>query len=186
MHPADHSDTVRQFYREPRLPIARFNHYTNIAEMEEGYSKVAQLMASFDDYAIFRRFKALNYQNLLYLHAELVHLEGELRELAERDASNAERIYHAKDWWSLSQADDGQDKEQWEKFMIIREKLDKYSKFQRQNNWEASDDNYCIYRRCATQKLAPLEIGASKFQSPRLPAVVVPAAIHGRVSFARP
>ena len=81
----------------------------------EGYAKLAQLMGTFDDFAIFRSFKALNYQNLLYLQAEIIHLDEELRELAQRDASHPGREYHAKSWWSLSNGDDMEDQEQWEK-----------------------------------------------------------------------
>ena len=46
----------------------------------EGYSKLASLMGTYSDTLIFRHFGALSAQNLLYLQAELVHLEHELRE----------------------------------------------------------------------------------------------------------
>ena len=96
--------------------------------MMEGYAKLARLMASQDEFAILRSFRNLNMQNLLYLQAELTHLETELKELVERDAAHMDRQFHAKDWWSLSQGDEEEDTEQWTKFLEIRDKLEKYSK----------------------------------------------------------
>jgi hypothetical protein len=93
----------------------------------EGYAKVARLMASQDEFAILRRFRVLNIQNLLYLQADITHLEAELSILANRDARHGDRQFHTKDWWSLSQGGEGEDTEQWEKFLEIRDKLEKYS-----------------------------------------------------------
>jgi hypothetical protein len=93
----------------------------------EGYPKLAHLMAGYGQIAIFRRFKVLNNLDLLYQHAELIHLEQELKELAERDTSHTDRQFHAKHWWSLSQCDEDEDREQWEKMLEIRERLEKYS-----------------------------------------------------------
>jgi hypothetical protein len=39
-----------------------------------GYTKLAIQMGQYSEMAIFRRFGALNAQNLLYLQAELVQL----------------------------------------------------------------------------------------------------------------
>jgi hypothetical protein len=96
--------------------------------MTEGYAKLARLMARQEEFAILRSFRSLNMQNLLYLQAELTHLETELKELAERDVAHIDRQFHAKDWWSLSQGDEEEDTEQWTKFLDIRDKLEKYSK----------------------------------------------------------
>jgi len=96
--------------------------------MTEGYAKLARLMGSQDEFAILRSFRSLNMQNLLYLQAELTHLETELKELVERDAAHLNRQFHVKDWWSLSQGDEEEDTEQWTKFLEIRDKLEKYSK----------------------------------------------------------
>jgi hypothetical protein len=93
----------------------------------EGYAKVAQLMGSQEEFAILRRFRELNMQRLLYMQAEIVHLEAEVHELANRDASHEQRQFHAKDWWSLSQGGEGEDLEQWHKFLEIGEKLNEYS-----------------------------------------------------------
>lgn len=34
---------------------------------EEGHAKVAIMMSQYNEFAIFRKFSKLNYQNLLYL-----------------------------------------------------------------------------------------------------------------------
>jgi hypothetical protein len=92
----------------------------------EGYDKVAQLMGSHPEFAIFRRFRALNMKNMLYLQAEIIHLEAELRRLANEDIKHASRQEYPYDWWSLSQGQEG-DMRQWEKVLEIRAKLEKYS-----------------------------------------------------------
>lgn len=59
--------------------------------------------------------------------AELTHLEQELEGISRRDAKHAERVYYAKDWWSLSHNEAEEDMEQWEKVLEIRDKLEQYS-----------------------------------------------------------
>ncbi|KAI0134161.1 hypothetical protein BJ170DRAFT_690464 [Xylariales sp. AK1849] len=92
----------------------------------EGYARISKLMGGQDEYAIFRRFRDLNTRNLLYLQAELTHLEKELEGIATRDSLHPDRVYFSKDWWSLSQSED-EDSEQWEKVLEIRETLDEYN-----------------------------------------------------------
>jgi hypothetical protein len=48
-----------------------------------GYAQVAALMSKEQDYAVFRKFTALNARNLLYLQAEITHLEQRLHEIDE-------------------------------------------------------------------------------------------------------
>ena len=86
-------------------------------------------MATHNELAIFRRFETLNMQNLLYLQAEITHLETELRKLANDDTRHKDRKDHSKDWWSLSQGEGDGDTEQWETVLELREKLEKYSMF---------------------------------------------------------
>jgi hypothetical protein len=93
----------------------------------EGYAKIAQLMGAHEEFAILRRFRAMNMQNLLYQQAEIIHLENELHDLARRDARHSDRGNHAHDWWSLSQGEGEGETEQWELVLEIREKLEKYS-----------------------------------------------------------
>ncbi|KAI3327644.1 hypothetical protein HD806DRAFT_329294 [Xylariaceae sp. AK1471] len=93
----------------------------------EGYARISQLMGQQDECAIYRRFRKLNAMNLLYLQAELTHLEQQLDTIALRDAANDERRFYSKDWWSLSHNEDEEDIEQWEKVLEIRTKLEQYN-----------------------------------------------------------
>jgi hypothetical protein len=93
----------------------------------EGYARIADMMGQRSCFTIFRAFRALNIQKLLYLQAEILHLEEELQQLVRRDASDPERQFHSKDWWSLSQGDSIEDREQWEKMLELGGLLDKYS-----------------------------------------------------------
>lgn len=118
----------------------------------EGYAKVARLMGSQKEYAILRRFSTLNIQRLLYMQAEIVHLDSELVQLVARDSVSAGRQHYAKDWWSLSQGETDEDLEQWKKFTELSEKLDRYSK----NIWQISQllnelTKFLPTRRCHSQ-----------------------------------
>jgi uncharacterized protein DUF6594 len=93
----------------------------------EGYAKVANLMGTHNEFAMFRRFRGLNMQNLLYLQAEITHLEEELRKIVDEDIKHGGRRYHAYDWWSLSQGDSEGDTDQWDTVLELRAKLEKYS-----------------------------------------------------------
>lgn len=96
----------------------------------EGHAKVAQLIAAYDESAISWSFRFLNMLNLLYLQAEITHLEAELSELVKRDEMRGHQDFHASHWWSLSLGENTSkgDLEQWEKLLQLREKLEKYSK----------------------------------------------------------
>ncbi|KAH7064965.1 hypothetical protein B0J12DRAFT_20065 [Macrophomina phaseolina] len=97
-----------------------------------GYPVLARKMGEMPEVAIFRRFGALNAQNLLYMQAELVCLEKRLHKLQAKDAAAPEpRASYATNWFWLSNSEDqgeGDDDEQWELVKIIREKLKEYSK----------------------------------------------------------
>ncbi|KAF2195547.1 hypothetical protein K469DRAFT_616292 [Zopfia rhizophila CBS 207.26] len=93
----------------------------------EGYAKIAALMGTHPEFAIVRSFRALNIQNMLYLQAEITHLEAQLRRLVEDDFASGNRPHHAHDWWTLSQRDEVDDASQWEAVLKIREKLEKYN-----------------------------------------------------------
>ena len=100
----------------------------------EGYAKLASLMGPHPEVAILRRFGALNAQNLLYLQAELVALEDDLRTIAAEDSAsdNPDLAIHSRDWYTLSKLKsgtaDGEDAgRQWATILSIREKLKEYS-----------------------------------------------------------
>jgi hypothetical protein len=93
----------------------------------EGYAKIATLMSQHGELAIFRKFSQLNLQSLLYLQAELTHLEADLERVAVRDHADPDRAIYAKHWWSLAQSEEDEEKDQWDKVLQIREKLKEYS-----------------------------------------------------------
>ncbi|KIW13860.1 hypothetical protein PV08_06640 [Exophiala spinifera] len=60
----------------------------------DGYAKVASLMSRYNEYGIFRSFKALNMRNLLYFQAELTQLEQELKEIVRTDQLSDSEARH--------------------------------------------------------------------------------------------
>lgn len=94
-----------------------------------GYPKLAALMGSHQETAIFRRFGTLNMLNLLSLQAELTDLEGQLENIVKGDetSGDADRILHAIDFRELrAHAKDGDDLH-WQMLLAIRAKLQEYS-----------------------------------------------------------
>jgi len=93
----------------------------------KGYHKLSRFMVD-EQYAIFRQFKLLANRDLLYLQAELAHLEAEFSELAERDRSTeGEQELYDANWYLLSSSKGReQDGQQWEKALLIRTKLREY------------------------------------------------------------
>lgn len=94
----------------------------------EGYAKTARLMATHDEFAIFRRFKLLNYQQLLYQQAEIVYLHDTLSKVVRRDAGHPDRTTYERNWWDLAHGKGREGREQWRKVKRLRKKLNKYSK----------------------------------------------------------
>jgi hypothetical protein len=95
----------------------------------EGYPRLAHHMGQYPDCAIIRRFSSLNSQNLLYLQAELVHLENKLRLLEARDHESQEghgRDY-SKEWYWLRNSISEGNSEQLQTVLDIRGILKEYS-----------------------------------------------------------
>ena len=94
----------------------------------EGYAKLSSLMANDTEFAIFRRFGALNAQNLLYYQAELMGLESDLQEIAmqDRQSQDSDKRLFCDNWFELSHAAEGKDL-QFRKVMQIRKTLKEYS-----------------------------------------------------------
>ena len=87
-------------------------------------------MSDFPDITIFRRFSELNVENILFLQAEISHLEERLKDLRhDEDMQGDEKGLHPqRNWVKLSQPDDdGEYCAQWELMTEIREKLEQYS-----------------------------------------------------------
>ena len=100
----------------------------------EGYPKIAFLMGRSPEYAIFRRYAALNAKNLLYLQAELKILEAKLHDLEEADqnSQHEDRMIYSRDWETLRDSHNanaiaGNDRSQWSTALNIRETLKEYS-----------------------------------------------------------
>ncbi|KAH8803659.1 hypothetical protein F5884DRAFT_681882 [Xylogone sp. PMI_703] len=99
-----------------------------------GYAKMAGLMGNYPEIAIFRRFGALNVENILLLQAELRDLEVQLREVQKEDhnSGHQDRCVYARDWWTLSESGEptsrpGNDGRQWQLLLKIRQKLNEYN-----------------------------------------------------------
>ena len=109
----------------------------------DGHAKLAALMGAHPEVAILRRFGALSMQNLLYLQAELVALEKDLRVASADDnlSPDPDRARFHRDWYSLSHCGGGANEDnrsgkecvdelagkQWQIVLRIREKLAEYS-----------------------------------------------------------
>ncbi|KPI43696.1 uncharacterized protein AB675_6190 [Cyphellophora attinorum] len=94
----------------------------------EGYAKIAERISKHPELGIYRRFGALNAQNILYLQAEIHELEADLRNYAEEDAAqprDSERSKYSRNWHKLSSSND--DRRQWNTVCLIREKLKEYN-----------------------------------------------------------
>jgi hypothetical protein len=94
-----------------------------------GYPRLASIMGAYPEVGVFRRFGALNAQNLLYLQAELTCLENELRnqEKSDLESGDQERSIYGRDWQTLAESIDSNASQQWKLFLRIREKLNEYS-----------------------------------------------------------
>ncbi len=100
-------------------------------DSQQGYHKLASMMGLFPDVAIFKRFSTLNVKNILYLQAELAHLENDLDLAAQEDALSGDvfRIDFYRSWCTLSNAESlpNGNGQQWKIFLKIREVLQQYS-----------------------------------------------------------
>lgn len=94
-----------------------------------GYPKLAAKMEILPEVAIFRRFGALNAQNLLYMQAELVYLKKELRRCQLEDHCNPseKRSKYALDWRWLKVSEGTEAGEQQALILRIRDLLKEYS-----------------------------------------------------------
>lgn len=94
------------------------------------YPRLSEFMGLWPEVAIFRRFGALNAQNLLFLQAEIAHLERELKIIREREEKREDErgLLAQRSWFELSQAtEDGEYCPQWAVIQNLRSKLSEYS-----------------------------------------------------------
>lgn len=97
------------------------------------YPKMAEFLSRWRDMNIFRRFGALQAQRILFLQAELAHLEDQLNDIREEEYRNAsedpekreESELQSQYWRALHDA--GEDSEEYIILQEISEKLTEYS-----------------------------------------------------------
>lgn len=79
--------------------------------------------------SLFKRFAELNARNLLYMQAEILYLEQELKILTAVDkrSSNASEREYAERVLHMMKAGENGGSLQWRKILDIREKLKEYS-----------------------------------------------------------
>jgi hypothetical protein len=98
----------------------------------KGYPKLAAKMEIQPEASIYRRFGALNAQNLLYFQAELTFLERQLREQQwqdHQDQNTGSKSLYAVNWYRLDDSEVDGDTDQLELVLRIRERLKEYSKY---------------------------------------------------------
>lgn len=127
LHPTiERPSSAKKIFAE-QFNLRRLYHFAM-----EGYAKLASIMGSHPEVAILRRFGALNVQNLLYLQAELVALEDDLRAIAAEDNASRDpnRAIYSRDWHTLSNSKNHGETagKQWQIVLSIREKLKEYSR----------------------------------------------------------
>lgn len=112
------------------LPGKSLHIFALIMAKKEGYQKLAALMGSHPCLSIYRQFAALNFKNLLYMQAELVHLEAQLSAIVQEDneSRDPKRDQLECCWILLKESANMPGKNlQWDKMMQIRERLKEYS-----------------------------------------------------------
>lgn len=107
------------------------NQCFSLPKPVDGYPKLADHMGSSPEISIFKRFVALNRQNLLYLQAELTSLERRLRNV-EAHSANCDptdpRSHYSRDWeWMKITDEKSTLNPQWQLFGQIRGVLKEYS-----------------------------------------------------------
>lgn len=93
------------------------------------YTRLAALIGNHEELALFRRFAALNAKSLLYMQAELVHLEAELENIANEDSfsGHGEKESFEVSFSKLKDSCGTENDLQWRRVLEIRHKLKEYS-----------------------------------------------------------
>ena len=69
-----------------------------------GYDRLAALIGRYPSLAIYRRFGALTAMVLLYMQAELSHLENELCIVSQQNSTDPEKARFHISWEALNHA----------------------------------------------------------------------------------
>jgi hypothetical protein len=95
----------------------------------EGYPQIVHLMDQHEELAILRKFNNMSLQNLLYMQAELMHLEEKYEIISAKGGECPSRPFKSRDWWSLTQPDNEGKTEQWDTVLEIRQALGNYREY---------------------------------------------------------
>ncbi len=97
----------------------------------EGYPKLASWMSRYPEMAIFRSFRTLHMQTLLYQQAGLVDLEAALQRsaLANKNGGDPRKAAYERNMWELNQSADDGCGSQLQITKRIQEKLESYGLF---------------------------------------------------------
>ncbi|KAF1956372.1 hypothetical protein CC80DRAFT_473276 [Byssothecium circinans] len=100
-----------------------------LTQKVKGYPKLAAQIELRPELAIFRRFGALNAENLLYFQAELALLEQDLQkqQLDDHCSGDSRKALFARSWYELSTSKENGDDTQLQLIHRIRETLRSYS-----------------------------------------------------------
>ncbi|CAG8982721.1 hypothetical protein HYALB_00001002 [Hymenoscyphus albidus] len=119
-----------------------------------GYTHLANFMAE-KDHPILRKYKTLAARDLLFLQAELCHLEWKYKSVLNDDeAQEDERQFHARDWILLESSERrGLGGEQWAIALEIRTKLREYwldegSQYQRPKRQKSTHESDLEIKIC--------------------------------------
>ena len=95
------------------------------------YTRLATLIGMHQEMALFRQFATLNAKNLLYMQSELVHLEGELANIALEDecSGDGDKALFRVSLFDLKESSGTSKDLQWRKVLEVREKLKAYSMY---------------------------------------------------------
>jgi len=109
-------------------------HKLNLTNIVTGYPRLAQEISRQPELGIFRSFAALNAQDILYLQAEIIFWEKELRIEQKKDSEEPGNLRpnFNKDWLVLEYGAFGPNKDeaecrQHEIMLRLRHLLHKYS-----------------------------------------------------------
>jgi hypothetical protein len=100
-----------------------------ISKTVPGYPRLGMFMGFVPEASMFRRFAALNSQNILYMQAELAFIERQLRMREEEDSRSQKGRKHlyARHWWFLNESRADGDENQLRYVRRMQELLPKYS-----------------------------------------------------------
>jgi hypothetical protein len=142
-----------------------------------GYPKLAARTEVQPEIAIYRRFGALNAQNLLYYHAELVDLEEKLMIQQVQDNNDGKGAKHkyATTWYRLKDSAADGDTKQLKLVMRMRETLKEYSKY------NLCQQNVLYYTLIPSRSCSNSTIRHSQLSKTRK----MGSALHPRISSVR-